>query len=402
MRALAGRVRAHRRFAALATVSVLVRAALIPWWHGQDFAVWSLASAATLHGDNIYAHHPNYPGGPFAYLPLFLYVELPFRWLADVSGGPFTVLGKLPMALADLGVMALLYRAALRRGAASNRAVWVAAAFALNPLVLYNSALYGRFDSLACALLLVWTARGGASRSSPWWLGAAVAVKTFPVLMIPAALTRARRSERPLVWFGVLAVVVGACLPYLGSVPALVHDVLIYDTAKYPQGESWQLLLRNWLGDTAAAGFSLLGMVGVAVGARAIARRVAARDVDLAVAATLVLFLVCAKVVLEQYLTWPLPWLLVLTCSAARRTAVASGGLAAVLTVLGLLDSESFHPLGRDSLALGIAVTASAAAYLLTVLWQPAQDDQQDSGRARRAWPSGARPYTSSIVRRTL
>ncbi len=77
--------------------------------------------------------------------------------------------------------------------------------------------------------------------------------------------------------------------------------------------------------------------------------------------------------------------------------------LAAVLTVLGLLDTESVHPLGRDSFPLGIAVAASAAAYLYAVLSGSAQDDdQQDSGRARRASASGPRPYTSSIVRRTL
>ena len=60
---------------------LIARAVLIPITHGQDFVVWDLASTATLHGVNIYAHHPAYPGGPFAYFPVFLYLELPFQWL---------------------------------------------------------------------------------------------------------------------------------------------------------------------------------------------------------------------------------------------------------------------------------------------------------------------------------
>jgi hypothetical protein len=402
MRSLARRVRAHRRFAVLVALSVLVRAALLPQWHGQDFTVWSLASAATLHGDNIYAHHPNYPGGPFAYLPLFVYVELPFRWLADVFGASFTVLGKVPMVAADLGVTTLLYRAALARATTPARAARTAGAFALNPLVLYNSALYGRFDSLACVLLLAWTTRAAAGRSSSWWLGAAVAAKTFPALMIPAALAAVRRRDRPFVWLGIFAVPVAACAPYLCSLPALLHDVLIYDGGKYPSGESWWLLLRDEFGNVPAAACGVLGLLFLALGARALGRNIAIRDLDLAVAATLVLFLICAKVVLEQYLTWPLPWLLLLTCSRSHRVAAASGAFAAALTVLGLLDSESFHPLGRDSLLLGIALTACAGLYLFAALRAPAQDDQHASGRARWASPSGGRPYMSSTVRRTL
>jgi hypothetical protein len=408
VRSPAARIRRHPRLAVLLALSVLVRVALIPWWHGRDFTVWSLASAATLRGDNIYAHHPHYPHGPFAYLPLFLYVELPFRWLADSSGVSFTVLGKIPMVVADLGVTVLLYRAALRRGADHKRATWVAAAFALNPLVLYNSALYGRFDSVACALLLVCTTRMSrlpADRQAPWWLGAAVAAKTFPVFMIPAALFAVPRRRRPVVLLAVLAVTVAVCVPYLGSLRPLLHDVVLYDGGKAPQGASWWVLLRDWFGRAAAARWSLLGLLAMAGGAVAIGRRLACRDLDLAVAATLVLFLICGKVVLEQYLVWPLPWLLLLTCSPVRRTAIASGTLAAVLSLLALADTESFHPLGRASLPVGLAIAGSAAAYLVAVLaarGQDGEDDQQASGRARRASPSGASPYISSSVRSTL
>jgi len=32
---------------------------------------WDRASSATLRGINIYAHHPHYPHGAYAYFPLF-------------------------------------------------------------------------------------------------------------------------------------------------------------------------------------------------------------------------------------------------------------------------------------------------------------------------------------------
>jgi len=63
-------------------LGIVVRAILLPLTHGRDFIVWDLASAATLHGSNVYAHHPHYPGGPYAYFPLFLYLELPAQWIA--------------------------------------------------------------------------------------------------------------------------------------------------------------------------------------------------------------------------------------------------------------------------------------------------------------------------------
>ncbi len=93
---------------------LVVRAILVPITHGPDFAVWDLASRATLDGVNVYAHHPAYTGGPYTYLPLFLYIELPFQWIAMHTGVPFTILGKLPIVAADLAAT-LLIAVELRR-----------------------------------------------------------------------------------------------------------------------------------------------------------------------------------------------------------------------------------------------------------------------------------------------
>ena len=59
----------------LLAAGIVVRIALVPITRGQDFDVWDIASTATLQGSDIYTHHPAYPGGTYAYFPLFLYLN---------------------------------------------------------------------------------------------------------------------------------------------------------------------------------------------------------------------------------------------------------------------------------------------------------------------------------------
>ena len=85
---------ATTRLVLVVAAGIAVRVVLAPITRGQDFDVWDLASTATLQRIDIYAHHPAYPGGPYAYFPLFFYLEVPFQWLAEHTGIPFTVLGE--------------------------------------------------------------------------------------------------------------------------------------------------------------------------------------------------------------------------------------------------------------------------------------------------------------------
>src|SRR5579884_2221475 len=87
--AIRGWVVRHWAMVTVCLAGLAVRAALVPLGHGQDFVVWRLASTWTLRGVNIYAHHPAYPGGPYAYFPLFLAIEVPLRWLSDQTSAPF-------------------------------------------------------------------------------------------------------------------------------------------------------------------------------------------------------------------------------------------------------------------------------------------------------------------------
>ncbi len=331
---------------AVLLIGVVVRGLLIPLTHGQDFVVWDKASAATLRGVNIYAHHPAYPAGPYAYFPLWLYIELPFQWLAQHSDVPFQVAGKLPIVAADLAC-ALLIAAAVR---AQGRSVWVVAgaagAFFLNPLVLYNSAYYGRFDSLGCALLLA--AMFGLSRRhrvgwrTAGYYALAVAAKTFPVLVLGAVL-RSARGARYRILIMLAAVIAVLTLPYLGTPRALYTDIFGYDATKVPQGLSWQRELLGPLGVDHAKQLSYLLLICFAVVAVLLALTT---ELWLATALTLVAFLLFSKVVLEQYLIWPLPFLLVVAAGTeAAALAATCLVLAGLLTTIGMLDNASYHPL---------------------------------------------------------
>lgn len=359
----------HRPLVVVLAVGLVVRAALLPFWHGQDFVVWTLASSATLRGVNVYAHHPPYPGGPYAYFPLFLDVELPFRWLAEHAGMSFTVLGKLPIVAADVAVALFIHRELSRAGASARAAAVGAAAFFLNPLVLYNGAWYGRFDALALALLLAAGTRLTSDRrvtlSGAIAYALAVAAKTFPLFLLPLFIRRARRGRWQLV-VATVAVLGVLSLPYLGDPVPYFKDIF-YDLGKTPQGMSWWFAVRLTAGNTVAQYVSDIGLVVFAVGALVIARRARRGPFDLGIAATLVLFLLCNKVVLEQYLIWPLPWLIIAAGRRDRR-ALASVLLGAGLTLAGCLDNESFHPFGHESAPIGVLLALAELAFLVVVL----------------------------------
>ena len=355
---------ASARLVLVLAAGIAVRVALVPITRGQDFDVWDLASTATLQGIDIYAHHPAYPGGPYAYFPLFLYLELPFQWLAQHTGISFTVLGKVPILAGDIAC-ALVLAGELRDRTASNRAVLLGTSlFFLNPLVLYNGAFYGRFDTVALALLLfaVRLLRK-RKRSAGLWYGLAVAAKTFPVFVLPGIVrdARGRRIWLAITSMGVLLVL---SAPYIPSWRAMVSDIVVYDAVKAPGALSWQTL---FIGTTSIEKLRLVSYVLLAlylIGAVLLARVL---DLDVYILATLVLFLVCSKVLLEQYLVWPMPWLVLVLWTAPRIRAATIAFFVAV-TVVGMVANPHVQPWGRSPALIAAGFAVLCVIYLVTVV----------------------------------
>jgi uncharacterized membrane protein len=345
-------------------VGVVARAALVPITHGPDFTVWDLASRATLDGVNVYAHHPAYSGGPYSYFPLFLDIELPMQWLALHTGVPFTVLGKLPIVAADLVATLLIVRELRRSGVSDRGQATGGALFFLNPLVLYNGAFYGRFDSVCLALLLVGVSLRAGRRPSSWRFSAAyalaVAAKTFPLFLLPWLVRRDGRGAVRVV-LTVLALLFAISAPYIISSPGSFVTDLLYSADKLPGGLSWQVVLHGLPASVQVdTGAALLGVFVAAAIALAFVD-----DLTVAAAATMVIFLLLSKQVIEQYLIWPLPFLVVL---AVGRRSLPAWLLIGELTAAGMITNAYFHPFGLQPVVLNVALAVALSATLARVL----------------------------------
>lgn len=381
-----------RELLVVLAVGLLFRCVLIPITHGQDFVVWDLATKATLDGDDIYAHHPNYPGGPYAYFPLFLYLELPFQWLAEHTALSFTVLGKLVLVAGDT-LAAVLVAAELRERGYDDRATAVGAALVyLNPLVLYDGAYYGRFDLLAAALLLLAIRQlRRRRRTGPLWYGLAVAMKTFPGFAV-AGVLRTARGRRVEVLSTLVAVLVLLSALYLTSAKQLAHDIAGHDAVKEPGGLSWQTLLRPLL-DT--SDIRLFGYVLLALFAVGTLGLLTVRDEDLYLIAVLLSFFVTSKLLLDQYLVWPMPWLAIVLFTVPRLRAATLVYFAAS-TAVGMLANADIHPWGRSPEAINLTFALLIAAYLGLIVRSGRAQPEAVGPRTEQHPPRSTRPTSDS------
>ncbi|HEY6377905.1 MAG TPA: glycosyltransferase 87 family protein [Candidatus Dormibacteraeota bacterium] len=370
-------MRAYPCTLAVLAIGTLLRAALMPVTHGPDFEVWDLASRATLAGSNVYAHHPAYSGGPYAYFPLFLDIELPLQWLALHSGAGFTVLGKLPIVAADLTVALLIADHLARRAHRDALVATGVALFFLNPLVLYNGAFYGRFDSVALALLLLALRSYQLDGARTWRFAVlyalAVAAKTFPIFLLPWLLWRGR-CDRAKVLAALVAVVGVLSAPYLLTSPAaFLRDLAVYNGSKLPGDLSWQRALLD-----VASPDTVRLVTYLLLGAFALALVMLARldDVVIYLAVAILLFLVASKVIIEQYFLWPMPFLIFIAIDGRSRQAAFTLG---VMTAVGMLTNSYFDPLRSVELGVAGFLAATLAVHAL-MLWRA------DGGGRPRRW----------------
>ena len=302
--------------------------------------------------------------GPYAYLPLFLYIEVPMQWVAVHTGVSFTVMGKLPIVAADLAATLLIVGEVRRRGLGSRVEAAAAALFFLNPLVLYNGAFYGRFDSVCVALFLLAFTAYRAGRPATWRFAVAyafaIAAKTFPIFVLPWLVARGRATALRVV-VACAAVVGVISAPYLLSSPHPFVRDLLYSADRLPGGLSWQVIFHGLpAGVQVSIGNALLGaFVLVAIALALI------DDFAVASVAAMLLFLVLSKQVIEQYLIWPLPLLALLAVDGGSRAALF---LIVLLTAAGMLVNAYYHPFGLQPAAINVAfavLVSSAAARLL-------------------------------------
>ncbi|MCI4334496.1 MAG: hypothetical protein L3K04_02550 [Thermoplasmata archaeon] len=201
----------YRRLRRIVLVGLLVRLLLAPvssW--DFDTPGFVLSGISTVYTGNPYASSlwANPPLAPYLAAPLLAIPTLlwgPQSLVAVASGvAPVTVVTgvnatflpspiallawKLPLLLADLGVALLLYLLPPRLGLqVPFSREGLAAAWFLNPLVIWSSAVHGEVDSLAILLVLLSLY---AVITEHWYsagllFGLGVFTKAYPLVLLP-------------------------------------------------------------------------------------------------------------------------------------------------------------------------------------------------------------------------
>ncbi|SNQ51725.1 conserved membrane hypothetical protein [Frankia canadensis] len=238
---------------------------------------WLFPDSAGCTADHPRPHctRLNYPRAHTIYPPV---AQAYFTAVHLLPGPPREHRLQLYASLCSLGVVCLLMRMLTARGGDPRHAAF----YALTPLAGLDVAadahvdVLGALFALGALALLTTPATDSAGRRRAWLagalLGAAVAVKLYPALLLPAMVGRGRagRRERIELVGAAVAVVALAYLPHvlavgtgvLGFLPQYLH------VEGYDQGSRFLLLAGLGLHGSAAKAAAAGVLAAVAVAAR--------------------------------------------------------------------------------------------------------------------------------------
>lgn len=317
-------------FLVLLLLAFSLRLFLVPLSYGGDFFLFEVAAKKTLEAKNIYALYLEKVIHLFAYPPLFLYVLAPLKFISlkiGIIGGmsPFRVLGKLPAVIADIALGYLIYLLLRKAHKSEARAALGSFLYLFNPLILYNTAYYGRFDALPLFFLLLAMHAVGRPRSA-LFEGLAIALKTFPLFLLPAFIKSWEGQRTKKIIFALLIPVVISLPHFLLNPIRFITAVFLLHAAK-PPSFSWQhfysirfpeCYLTGEIPVYCPPGIIFISMVLLVLFLVAlfvlaeifIKRRENTWNLIEYAAIVFPLFLLFSKVINEQYLVWSLPFLI--------------------------------------------------------------------------------------------
>jgi len=256
----------------------------------------------------------------YPYPPVWVWVEAGSEWVARHTGWSFAVLVKLPVLAADMAIVALLAAGGTRtaRGLAP---AWI---YALHPVSVLVGAFHGQFDAVALffVLLAVFTFEAGRRDASALALAAAIALKSFPVLLLPVFLLTPGLTVRGRMRFAALAMVpvVLLLVPYaLADFGALRRELFGYggiaDLGWIGFWRGLRLLHTGVLARSEApfwGGLVAVSKILTVLAEAALLAAIASRRVRWPLAqaclAALLAFLVFYGSVSAQYLLWVVPF----------------------------------------------------------------------------------------------
>lgn len=204
----------------------------VPLSAGPDIAqFWAFAKVFQLHGLDFYQYADGtgaifpFQGWRFVYPPIWLLIS---KWalMASPTSSATTYMvdigwrlaEKTPIILADLAIGILLYW--VTPGSKSRKLLF-ASLWLFNPAVWYQSAVFGQFDAIAAAFLLVSIIMLERGKDRWAFLAAGLAVMTkqhtfIPVALMVAISARNMDKRRLLTNCSILAgVVILMSIPFL-------------------------------------------------------------------------------------------------------------------------------------------------------------------------------------------
>jgi hypothetical protein len=318
----------------------------------------------------------------YPYPPVWVAVETGAEWLSRRFGLDFAVLVKLPVLLADLGLVALLLPMGRGRGLGALPA-WL---YALHPVSILVTGFHGQFDAAAllCVLLAIFWLEAGRLDRSALALAGATALKSFPVLLLPFFLLALTGGRARLRFLALATLPVAALLvPFaLADAPALRRELLGYGgvadfgwigcvravdwlrsgVLARSEAPHWPRLVPLAKAGFLAAFALLLALVG--------ARRLRL-SLDAAALAVFLAFLTFYGAVSAQYLLWVVPFGVLVPDRYAMFHAIASTvallGFYAFLAPGVLFDAAAPTPGAGLFWALGTGAVLAASAVWLAV-----------------------------------
>ena len=375
------RGRAWSSPAAVAAVALIVRAiaALLSDRVVADVLRYQKVAAHVLDVSwNPYLAPRLYP-----YPATWVWVEAVAEWLARHTGVSFALAVKTPVVLADALLAGLLVHWVRERDPNTSRSAW---AYALHPVAILVVGFHGQFDSvalLALACALRGLDRGHFDRSA-LALAAGIALKSFPVLVLPFVLlflpgARAR-LRYTLLAAGPVALLL---LPFaLADRAALTRELFSYGgVPDFGWIGAVRAIRGVWLGHLARAFdaqwqplltvskvtfLAVAGALWIAVARGWIRWRAEASALGVLLA-----FQVFYGALSAQYLLWPVPFAVLLgdrflLPHAAAATLALVGFY--VLLAPGILTPADV-PLLSPALAERLWMAGTAALWIVTAAW---------------------------------
>jgi uncharacterized membrane protein len=296
---------------------------------------------------------------------------------------PFALAVKAPVVLADVVLAGLLAQWSAAGGAPSRAAGW---AYALHPVAVLIVGFHGQFDSVAL-LALVYALHALERRrldASALALAAAIAVKPFPVLVLPFALVFVPGSGARVRYAALATLPVALLLvPFAwADMDALRRELLAYGgIADFGWIGAWRAVQALVGGHVArsesvhwptAVAISKLACLGAGAGLwAAVATRRLRWSPEQSALGVLLAFEAFYGALSAQYLLWPVPLAVLLRERwAAVHAVVATAALVGfyVLLAPGVLTPVESPLLGAAA-AAWLWATGTALVWIVTLAW---------------------------------